>query len=244
MIYVMADLHGDFERYRKMLEKIQFKEEDILYILGDVIDRGECGMKILQDMMLRPNVLPILGNHEYMASICLEWLTKEVTMESIDKMDADILQGFTEWMDVGGETSIEEFRKLSDEERSDIIEYLMEFALYEVVEAGGNTFMLVHAGLDHFSLDREPEDYDLSEMIFNKPDYDRVYFEDKYLVTGHTPTRMLYAQEQGLLLEEIPHSQHKDIIFKRNNHIAIDCGCGYDGQLGCLCLDTMEEYYV
>ena len=32
----------------------------------------------------------------------------------------------------------------------------------------GNTFVLVHAGLSNFSLDRDLEDYDISEMIFEK----------------------------------------------------------------------------
>ncbi len=79
MKYVIADVHGDYEKYTKMLELIQFSEEDELYVLGDVLDRGENGLKILQDMMLRPNVIPILGNHEYMASVALPWLLKEVT---------------------------------------------------------------------------------------------------------------------------------------------------------------------
>ena len=26
--------------------------------------------------------------------------------------------------------------------------------------------------------------------------------------------------------------------------VAIDCGAVYGGRLGCICLDTMEEYYV
>ncbi|MGN1147240.1 MAG: metallophosphoesterase [Lachnospiraceae bacterium] len=244
MNYVMSDIHGDYDRYMQMLQKIHFREADTLYILGDVIDRGAQGMKILQDMMMRPNVIPILGNHEYMASLCMSWLLQEVTEESVNHMDADMLQGLTEWMNVGGEASITEFHKLTTEEREDIIEYLSEFALYDVVEAGGKTFVLVHAGLCNFSPDRDLDDYDLSEMLFHVPDYDRIYFEDKYLVTGHTPTRIAYAAEKGMLLEEIAPSEYQDRIFMKNHHIAIDCGCGFDGQLACLCLETMEEYYI
>ena len=65
MIYVMSDLHGCFEEYKRMLEKIDFKDSDILYILGDIVDRGSQSIEILQDMMLKSNVFPILGNHEY-----------------------------------------------------------------------------------------------------------------------------------------------------------------------------------
>ena len=40
MIYVMSDLHGCFDKYLLMLEKIKLSEKDTLYILGDVVDRG------------------------------------------------------------------------------------------------------------------------------------------------------------------------------------------------------------
>ena len=34
-------------------------------------------------------------------------------------------------------------------------------------------------------------------------------------------------------------------IYQKGNLIDIDCGCIYPGgKLGCLCLDTMEEFYV
>lgn len=61
MIYAMSDLHGCYEKYIQMVEKIRFKSEDTLYVLGDVVDRGEDGIKILLDMMQRSNVIPLLG---------------------------------------------------------------------------------------------------------------------------------------------------------------------------------------
>lgn len=244
MNYVMSDIHGDYEKYIQMLDKIHLEESDTLYVLGDVIDRGPSGMKILRDMMMRANVIPLLGNHEYMASLCLSWLMTEITEKSVKNVDGDILQGLTEWMNVGGEVSIAEFHKLSRDEQEDIQDYLSEFELFAEVEAGGRKFVLVHAGLDNFSPDRELEDYDLSELLFHKPDFDRIYFKDKYLVTGHLPTRVIYAEEKGLLLEELDVSQYRDEIFEKNHHIVIDCGSGYGGKLGCICLETLEKYYV
>ncbi len=38
--YVISDIHGHYEYYVKMMEKIKFSNADMLYILGDVIDRG------------------------------------------------------------------------------------------------------------------------------------------------------------------------------------------------------------
>lgn len=48
-VYVMSDVHGLKDRYDRMIEYIH--EEDTLYILGDVIDRGPDGIVILQDAM-------------------------------------------------------------------------------------------------------------------------------------------------------------------------------------------------
>lgn len=244
MIYAMADIHGQYDKYITMLEKINFNENDVLFVLGDVIDRGSQGMAILKDMMMRTNVYPILGNHEYMAITAIPWLMQEITEETVEKIDPELMQGLIEWMNVGGTASITEFRSLSREEQESILDYLSEFVLYEMVEAGGKEFVLVHAGLCNFDEKRALDDYDLSEVLFHKPDYNIKYFENKYLVTGHTPTRIAYAAEQGMLLEELTNSEYKDVIFKKNNHIAIDCGSSFGGKLGCICLDTLEEYYV
>ena len=63
MNYAISDIHGRFDKYKEMLSLIDFAPRDTLYVLGDVIDRGPDGIPILQDMMLRPNVFPLLGNH-------------------------------------------------------------------------------------------------------------------------------------------------------------------------------------
>lgn len=41
MIYVISDIHGCYDKYIKMLEKIRFSSEDTLYVLGDVLDREQ-----------------------------------------------------------------------------------------------------------------------------------------------------------------------------------------------------------
>jgi len=102
----------------------------------------------------------------------------------------------------------------------------------------------VHAGLDNFSAERRLEDYDLSELLFHSPDYNRVYFEDKYLVTGHIPARVMYARDNGAAPAALGETDENDRIYMKNRHISIDCGCAYGGRLGCICLDTMEEFYV
>lgn len=142
-----------------------------------------------------------------------------------------------EWLQNGGKPSILQFHQLSGEEMETVCGYLPELSAYEEVTVDGRQFVLVHAGREHFSSTRPLEEYDLEDFLFCRPDPDAAYFPDKTLVFGHTPTRRLYKQ--------IGEAERLARIFHRGTMIGIDCGCAHPGgRLGCLCLDTMEEFYV
>lgn len=64
MIYIMSDIHGQYNRFKNLLHQLNLQNEDKLYILGDVVDRGPQPIKILQYMMKHQNIIPIIGNHE------------------------------------------------------------------------------------------------------------------------------------------------------------------------------------
>ena len=66
MIYVMADIHGSLRRFNSIMRQINLQPEDKLYVIGDVIDRHPDGIPILLELMAMPNVVMLLGNHEYM----------------------------------------------------------------------------------------------------------------------------------------------------------------------------------
>ena len=50
MTYVMSDLHGEYQKYLQMLELISPGNEDVIYILGDIVDRGEEPINLLLDI--------------------------------------------------------------------------------------------------------------------------------------------------------------------------------------------------
>lgn len=229
----MSDLHGNYEAYKKMLEKIQFSGKDTLYILGDVIDRGPNPIKIILDLMERPNVVILAGNHCAMACECFKFLLQEITEENIDDIDNSMFDKLLNWQINGAETTIEEFQKYDKETRREIAEFIADFELYEEVYVNGKCYILVHAGLGNFEPEKEIWEYELHELVWERPDYSKPYFEDKYVITGHTPT---------MAIKENPKPGH---IYQANNHIAIDCGASWPGgRLGCLRLEDMEEFYV
>ena len=69
--YCTADIHGQLDVFEKLLKDINLKKADTLYVLGDVIDRGPCGIDILKIIMETDNIKMIMGNHEQM---CLDYL--------------------------------------------------------------------------------------------------------------------------------------------------------------------------
>ncbi len=62
--YVCGDIHGMYGSYMQVIRKL--KTGDELFVIGDVIDRGKNGIKILKDVMKRKNTHFLLGNHELM----------------------------------------------------------------------------------------------------------------------------------------------------------------------------------
>ena len=80
--YVISDIHGNYNAYMDMLKKIQFDDDDILYILGDILDRGPNPIQVILDVMKRPNVEMLAGNHCVMALECLSFLRREITLEA------------------------------------------------------------------------------------------------------------------------------------------------------------------
>jgi len=231
MIYVMSDIHGSYEKYMQALDRIDFNDDDTLFVLGDVVDRGKNPIKILQDMMYRVNVIPIVGNHEKMALDVLNPLTK-IDPENFPGFDEELLLDMQLWQAVGGQTTIDEFVVLSQADRENLLEYMGEFELYAEVSCNGKDYILVHAGLYHFRENKALDEYKPNELIWQSIDFDKKYFKDKYIVTGHVPTMSIEAND------------FESKIYKVNNHIAIDCGCVFGGYLAVLCLDDEREFYI
>lgn len=67
--------------------------------------------------------------------------------------------------------------------------------------------------------------------MWHSLDYQKVYFSDRILVTGHLPTQLIGTNPRP------------GYVFQKNNHLAIDCGACFGGRLAMVCLDTGEIYY-
>ncbi len=227
MVYVASDLHGRYDLYLKLLELLQLGEDDRLYILGDFVDRGEDGFKIISDLKHRPQIIPLVGNHDYVAAVILSKVNRGVTENEYQNMK-ELIQA---WLMDGGEVTYKAFKEYTNDERRELLDIMGDFRTYAQITVNGREFVLCHGGLGNFSPDKDMDEYDIAELAFERLDYEKEYFPDKFVVTGHTPTVLIKGAEQGK-------------IYRCNKNFAVDCGAVFGLGLGCLRLDDFKEFYV
>lgn len=226
MIYIMSDLHGCFDKYQKMLDKINLMPEDTLYVLGDVVDRGPDGIKIILDMYERDNVVFLRGNHDHTALTILRCMFDPVA----DFNDEELVPLLKLWVSDGGNTTLKQFMSLSSDNKKKVLTYLSSSKTFVEIEVNGIKYLMAHT-VPEREIMLEKNKLSLDDYIMGEPDYELKYYDDMILVTGHTPTGVIEKSYAGR-------------IYIKNNHIAVDCGAVFEGgRLGCICLDTMEEYY-
>ena len=228
MQYVLSDLHGRYDLYLRMLERIGFGGGDVLYYLGDAADRGPDGISVIRDLMGRRNVMPLLGNHEDMFRRSIRGSVGSPPRQ----YRAEARRNYRNWTrNNGGDVTWAAYCALPEPEQREIAGWLEALPPYYELRAGGRDFLLAHAGVGSYAPEKKLSACTLDDFIWGRTDYRRVYYRDRYLVTGHTPTLLIDPAFRGR-------------IWRGNNHIAVDCGAVFFGTLGCLCLDTLEEFYL
>ncbi len=230
MIYVTSDLHGfSLDKFKGYLAQVNFSDDDFLYVLGDVIDRGPDGIRILRWLMSMPNAQLILGNHEAMMLAC-EFLFDEITEESIAKLTGTKLNTYLNWSANSAQPTLDALSATRQSEIRYILEYLREAPLYEILTVNNRDFILVHSGLGRFSKSKKISEYSVSELIWTRPTLAERYFDDITTVFGHTPTVFFGEKYKGRAL-------------KTDTWIDIDVGAGLGLNPMLLRLDDMKEFY-
>ncbi len=231
MIYTCSDLHGyPLDAFLKMLEKINFSQDDHLYILGDVVDRGEHAAELIQWIMKQKNVTLLKGNHELMMLSC-GFLFKEITDESIDSITDSDIECYGNWMANGGSTTLAAMKKLSGPQRTEIVEFIKKCPLYEDITVGGKRFVLTHSGPGNFREDRNLISYLPRELVWTRPSLDTKFYSDGTMcIFGHTPT-LYYG------------SAYTDKAIFTETWINVDVGAGYGHTPMILRLDDLKPFY-
>lgn len=236
-VYVCSDIHGRYDRYAQLLKDINFSDDDKMYILGDVVDRnGIGGIDILQDIMYRPNIQLLLGNHELFFLEALELMRRY-------EDENDYIWDINCWLNRnGGMVTYNNYKILNGESKDKIYEYIKNLSVIEVIDVNGEKYHLSHSSTIAQRLQSVYKISDLCKMdlksvVWNSPYRSgntytpkSWYSEDLTYIVGHVPTTKVIGSY------DISHD---------DNIIDIDCGCANAaGRLGCLRLDDMQEFYV
>lgn len=234
LIYVSADLHGcnpvDFCR---LLNQTGFSDDDFLFILGDVIDRGNWGAELLLWLTQQPNAQLILGNHEALMLTC-SFLFEEVTDESLENLTVKEIGLVQSWVDNGGSPTLKGLQRLlkcDPESVYGILDYLRDAPLYEEFELNGQRFVLVHAGLGNFSTDRQLSDYSPKELLLDRPSLSTSYGTSVRVIFGHTPSNQFGEEYSG-----------RAVHTSSWSCIDVGVACGHKPMI--LRLDDMKEFYL
>lgn len=230
--YCISDLHGNLKKLDAFTKTLN--EDDRVYVLGDVVDKGQYPIPALILMIKDPRFKMIMGNHEYMMYKYLS--SKEGTFEREEAYNTWVI-----WN--SGNNTLEQFEMLSKESQDIILNYLKYLPLnIPDVEVNGKHFYLVH-GAPGIDLDVTMGDLNYDELEIGKYVWERTMPGDKVnsygrtLVTGHTPVQAYMNNA-----EELPKPMTDSENLDSANFIDIDGGLACDfenSRLIALCLDDM-----
>ncbi|HGZ2629083.1 TPA: fructose-bisphosphatase class III, partial [Clostridioides difficile] len=203
-----------YDKFISMLKQINFNSNDHLYILGDVLDRGDKSLEIIDYIRNHKNITLLKGNHELMF--------QESWRDTNDRYL---------WFYNGGDDTFYKLKNKKFEYEESFYKYIKNLPYLKIVD----NFILVHAGLylpnnyENLSIEQiiELQEEDIcvwDRTILNTNKHIKGYT----IIIGHSPTQNIKDYE-------------KVKIYKQEGLIDIDCGACFDnGKLACLRLDDMK----
>lgn len=225
--YVISDLHGEQDRFHRLLKTINFSAQDTLYIIGDVVDRGPHGIELLQEIRKSENIQLLLGNHEHMM---IHYFHPDATELEIRR-----------WNRNGNEPTLEGWNKLDDDQQQKLLEYLRSLPSHLSLDLDCGKFYLVHGFYGenvHDDVWLRPTPASENPLL------------NRRLIIGHTKVSSLgreKEEKEAYLAQLVEQGQHLHIRHLPG-FIDIDCGCGYFDmpmrRLACLRLEDFAEFYA
>lgn len=263
-IYVMSDIHGCYQHFLAMLDKISFSDDDCLIIAGDYIDRGEQSYEMLNWVEHCPdNVRLIRGNHEeefaaYVDLMLMIDEREELGTDFSSNDDAIALYESVQYIfrkrglvgsyfDMYG--TVCDLLYIYDITLGDLCRWadiVRRMPYYYELKIGNRTCMVVHAGYAEKREDIGTSFSELEEFYLyaRGKGYRMGGKQHGMVVAGHTPTIIKgeFTYNAGNVFRH--YDKEKDCIF-----YDIDCGCVFrkfepGAKLACLRLEDEKVFYV
>lgn len=253
--YALSDIHGRLKTLDRLLEKVSPAEDDEIYILGDMVDRGPDSVEVMKLCRNLPNATVLLGNHE---QLMLDFFHNPQDQEAL-----------LNWAINGGVPTARGLMKMKADARHDLLDWAAGLARWIVKTVAGRTYVLVHAGLRTEKLAADAADHISAALAAQDAD-DLVWIREGYLdrptglldakgkgpiiVGGHTPTALaetLADVADRSALNDDGRCQMLSLGATEAtggvaDRLVIDCGAGSVPDHGRLCmlrLDDRKEFY-
>lgn len=235
-IIAVSDIHGHYHHLKGLLKKVSFTEMDILFIVGDILEKGPLCLQTLRyvmDLCKNYTVYPLMGNVDAAVLLMLEESDEDL-YEFISAMKSrwgsSLLTDMCSEIDlhISGPADMpqmkEEIRKHFKEE----FDFLQNLAT--IIET--QHYIFVHGGLPSDDIDSF-EGTDAIAYLKNDAFMEKGIIFNKYTVVGHWPVT-LYNEKIASL---------NPIINNNQKIISIDGGCGLkrDGQLNALIIPHINS---
>ena len=224
MEYCISDIHGYYDLFCRLLDKIKFGGGDTLYVLGDMVDKGPDSVRLAKLLFSMPNAYCIAGNHEYDFLKYYQALMKQT--EDYDLVLQKLRNYFTDGKLLDWETV----------DRFDSLPFYTETERFICVHAGvpikdGKLLPVSHATCNQLVYDRSFKDKDVLPQ------------NGKCVLYGHTPVRCLTGRDEILLYPRKAEAQSSPNIADYCK-VHLDTGVPISGILGCLAIDNCQAFYV
>ena len=241
--YVVTDIHGQLPLFQYGLERIHFIQgKDHLTVIGDAIDRGRDGIKLLLFLMEHPDSFDLIpGNHEFMM------------LNSVDPNGGIGLDGPSAriWIEAnGGDATYNQYLNLLERERIALLDYLNSRLMAKTImvrrfDGDCLPFVLTHSGYDErfdgitYKDAMEKYGFDaISDHVWNsiyrRGDtagediyYKTVEGKRAQFVTGHVP-----VQNIRMFLHDDKNFDNFSPVYLEDRMISIDGGAAWGPQRG------------
>lgn len=232
MIYAISDIHAHTKLFNKFYETL--KEDDTVYVLGDVIDKGDGTLDIFKTIIYDGRFTLLLGNHEW-------FFYKYLTSSGFLK----------EWYGENwlyrndGQRTYDNFLSLSSIEQEDIKERLFNLPVILRLRINNQQIYLTHAYCNYLSnlwLNNSKTERYIKDAVWRRG---ISIVENSVVVSGHTPVQHLHYFEN---VEINTKAQMCRMENKNVNGVWYDIDCGLamndgKGVLGVLNLEDFSEKY-
>ncbi len=213
-LFVVGDVHGEYDLLEKLLQHWN-KEEETLVFLGDLADRGPESKRcflLVKELVETYQAVCISGNHEVLFLDFLQFPQKKFSHYVMNGGYATLESLF--YSGVLEENTPEQLADKIQSDYADLVRFLKALPFYYETDY----CLCVHAGVNLDLEDwreTEPSDFVWMREAF----FQHEKALEKLIVFGHTPVQ--YLHKNGFQTH----------IWYQNHKLNIDGGAAYEGSL-------------